>query len=380
MKGIFESMKKTIKHLEVVHEIFCDKRNFRDEEKSDYNIYKQNEKKLREDLNRLALDAQLYSQKGRQMILADFLEYIFLGRGYYSIKSREDRENFIKAILHFVNLLMCYEVMTVSYNLRKIFQDKLGDKIREIKEEGHYGELKDFTKKVGLKKEETDAPYYLDRYFDSLLPKTAGGLWHELLVYIFMLRNNFGYIIPLILSQRLMSLDGSIVPPDYLIISYDKRIYGVEVGTKKEIQSGSFSLQTAIPTATIDTINSRSSDRCPICKRWIPFCDFVIRNYSDLDKEIIKAEIRCLEECNVYSKEEIAAGKCPYMKYSRNKAQSLEHTQHKYANGLHYHYNCVLKNISADVKNKTIKANDTVALKTHYPYYSGLEELMKKKG
>lgn len=380
MKSIFESMKKTIKHLEVVHEIFCDKRNFRDEEKSDYNIYKQNEKKLREDLNRLALDAQLYSQKGRQMILADFLEYIFLGRGYYSIKSREDRENFITAILHFVNLLMCYEAMTVSYNLRKKFQDKLGDKIREIKEEKHYGELKDFTKKVGLKKEETDAPYYLDRYFDSLLPKTAGGLWHELLVYIFMLRNNFGYIIPLILSQRLMSLDGSIVPPDYLIISYDKRIYGVEVGTKKEIQSGSFSLQTAIPTATIDTINSRSSDRCPICKRWIPFCDFVIRNYSDLDKEIIKAEIRCLEECNIYSKEEIAAGKCPYTKYSRNKAKKLEHTQHKYANGLHYHYKCVLKNISADVKNKTIKANDTIALKTHYPYYSGLEELMKKKG
>ena len=155
---------------------------------------------------------------------------------------------------------------------------------------------------------------------------------------------------------------------------------GVSVGTKKEIQSGSFSLQTAIPTATIDTINSRSSDRCPICKRWIPFCDFVIRNYSDLDKEIIKAEIRCLEECNVYSKEEIAAGKCTYTKYSRNKAQSLEHTQHKYANGLHYHYNCVLKNISAGVKNKTIKANDTVALKTHYPYYSGLEELMKQKG
>jgi len=67
MKGIFESMKNTIKHLEVVHDIFCDERNFRDEEKSDYNIYKQNEEKLREDLNRLALDAQLYSQKGRQM-------------------------------------------------------------------------------------------------------------------------------------------------------------------------------------------------------------------------------------------------------------------------------------------------------------------------
>lgn len=380
MKDIFESMKSATKHLEVVHDIFCDEGNFREEEKSDYSIYKQNEEKLREDLNKLALDAQLYSQKGRQMILADFLEYIFLGRGYYSIKSKEDRENFIKAILHFVNLLMCYEAMTVSYNLRRKFLDKLGEKIREIKEEEHYGELKDFTKRVGLKKEETDAPYYLDRYFDSLLPKTAGGLWHELLVFIFLLRNNIGYIVPLLLNQRLMSLDGSIVPPDFFVITQDKRIYGIEVGTKKEIQSGSFSLQTAIPTATIDTINSRTSDRCPICKRWIPFCDYIITNYSNLYKKISKSEIRCLEDCTLYSREEISKGKCPYIKYSRNRTKRQEFTHHNYANGLHYHYKCVLENVSSGIRNKIIEANDTIALKTHYPYYSGLEELMKKKG
>ncbi|MCK4337207.1 MAG: hypothetical protein KAX11_04630, partial [Candidatus Aminicenantes bacterium] len=118
----------------------------------------------------------------------------------------------------------------------------------------------------------------------------------------------------------------------------------------------------------------------PICKRWIPFCDFIISNYSDTEKEIKKAEIRCLEDCDLYSKEEISAGKCPYTKYSRNKAQTLEYTQHGYAGGLHYHYKCVLENVSEDIKNKMIEANDTVALKTHYPYYSGLEELIKKKG
>lgn len=380
MKDIFKSMSNTLKHLEVVHEVFGNEENFGPKEKSDYRIYKQNEEKLREDLNKLSFDAQLYHEKGRQMILADFLEYIFLGRGYYSMKTREDRENFIKAILHFVNLLMCYEAMTVSSNLRKKFLEKLGEKIGEIKDESHYDELKNFTAAVGLKKEDTDAPPYLDKYFDSMLPKTAGGLWHELLVYIFLLRNNSGYIVPLLLTQRLMSLNGSIVPPDFLIITHDKRIYGIEVGTKKEIQSGSFSLKTAIPTATIDTINSRTSDRCPICKRWIPFCDFIISNYSDTEKEIKKAEIRCLEDCDLYSKEEISAGKCPYTKYSRNKAQTLEYTQHGYAGGLHYHYKCVLENVSEDIKNKMIEANDTVALKTHYPYYSGLEELIKKKG
>lgn len=379
MKGIFKSMKNAINHLEVVQEIFCDERNFKDEEKSDYTIYKQNEKMLIEDLNNLALSDQLYSRKGRQMILADFLEYIFLGRGYYSIKSKVDRENFIKAILHFVNLLMCYEAMTVSYNLRRKFLDKLGEKIREIQEEEYYGELRDFTKKIGLKKDETDAPYYLDRYFDSLLPKTAGGLWHELLVFIFLLRNNTGYIVPLLLNQRLMSLNRSIVPPDFLVITEDKRIYGIEVGTKKEIQSGSFSLQTAIPTATIDTINSRTSDRCPICKRWIPFCNYVIKNYSNLDKEIVKSEVRCLEDCDLYSKEEISQGKCPYVKYSRNRTKKQEFTHHDYANRLHYHYKCVLENVSSRIRNKMIVANDVIALKTHYPYYSGLEELMKKR-
>lgn len=379
MRDIFKSMSKTLKHLEVIHKVFGNEENFSPKEKSDYKIYKQNEDKLREDLDKLSFNIQLYHEKGRQMILADFLEYIFLGRGYYSMRTREDRENFIKAILHFVNLLMCYEAITVSNNLRKKILEKLGEKIGEIKDEGHYSELKDFTGAVGLKKEDTEAPPYLDKYFDSMLPKTAGGLWHELLVYIFLLRNNSGYIIPLLLTQRLMSLNSSLVPPDFLIITPDKRIYGIEVGTKKEIQSGSFSLQTAIPTATIDTINSRTSDRCPICKRWIPFCDFVIKNYSDTDKEITKAEIRCLEDCDLFSKEEISAGKCPYTKYSRNKAQTLEYTQHEYAGGLHYHYKCVLENISEVIKNKMIESNDTIALKTHYPYYSGLEELMKEK-
>ena len=209
-----------------------------------------------------------------------------------------------------------------------------------------------------------------------MLPKTAGGLWHELLVYVFLLRSNIGYIIPLLLSQRLLGFERNIIPPDFLIITYDKNLYGVEVGTKKEIQSGSFSLQTNIPTATIDTINSRT-DRCPICKRWIPFCEFVINNYSNFDMKITESEIRCLEECNVYPKEDIAAGKCPYTKYSRNKAPTLSYARHDYTNGLHYHYRCVLENVEEEVKKEIVSAKDSIALKTHYPYYSGLEELTK---
>jgi len=314
------------------------------------------------------------------MILADLIEYIFLGRGYYSIKKIEEKSTFIKAILYFVNLLMIYDSITVEKELREKVLELLGKDIPEIKEEKYYTRLKEFKGYVGLKKGESDASKELDKYFDTLLPKTAGGLWHELLAYIFLLRNDVGYIVPLLLSQRLLSLEEHVVPPDFLIITYDKQVYGVEVGTKKEIQSGSFSLQTGIPTVTLDTENSRNSDRCPICKKWILFCPYVIKKYSDLNTEPPeKIEVKCLEECNQYSQEDIAAGKCPYTKYSRSKASTLEYTHHEYADGKHYHYQCVLKKVGPEMREKIINARDKTALKTHYPYYSGLDWLIKER-
>jgi len=84
-------------------------------------------------------------------------------------------------------------------------------------------------------------------------------------------------------------------------------------------------------------------------------------------------------ECNLYSPEKIILGKCPYTKYSRNLAETLEHTNHEFSNGLHYHYKCVLDNLDENMRNKIISAKDNVALKTHYPYYSDIEELINKK-
>ena len=115
---------------------------------------------------------------------------------------------------------MIYDSITVDVDLRNKILEELGDQIPEIKEEEYYDQLKEFKGSVGLKKGESDAPTELNKYFDTLLPKTAGGLWHELLAYIFLLRNDVGYIVPLLLSQRLLSLEGHIVPPDFLIITY----------------------------------------------------------------------------------------------------------------------------------------------------------------
>ena len=378
MDKLFDALTKAVNHLRALNSIFQQGSNFEGEDALDYLIYDRNLKGLKEAIDQLDLGDQLYARKERQMILADLVEYILIGRGYYSLKSKEDREKFVRLVLHFVNLLMCYEMMTVSDNVRRKFLNKLAGEVKEIKDEDYYAELKDFSGKVGLTAKEADAPKHLNKYFDSLLPKTAGGLWHELLVYIFLIRTDIGYVIPLLLSQRLIGRKGSLIPPDFLVITYDKSLYGIEVGIKKEIQSGSFSLQSNIPTATIDTINSRSSDRCPICKRWIPFCELVIRNYSDFNKEIEGCEMRCLAECDVYPREKIASGDCPYTKYSRIQAPTLEHTRHKFAGGLHYHYKCVLNKVPLNIRRMLVAAEDTIALKTHYPYYSGLEALMRK--
>jgi len=382
MEAIFRKLKYSVKHLETLHQVFKKRSNFSSQEQIDCKIYLENLKKFRQVSAELGLQEQLYGQTNRQMILADLIEYIYLGRGYYSMRTKQDKGRFIKLILYITNILMSYETITTSRNLRTKVLRKLVSKIPQISDEERFNELLSHSGTVGLPEKDSDAAKKLNQYFDSMLPKTAGGLWHELLVFVFLLRNDAGYIIPLLLAQRLIGLERNIIPPDFLIITHDKRLYGIEVGTKKEIQSGSFSLQTSIPTATINTINSRASDRCPICHRWLQFCDFVIDKYSDFDTEISKPEVRCLEECTLYSKQDIAEGVCPYTKYSRNLARTRPYAQHPYVNKrktLHYHYRCVLDNVPQNTRNVIIQANDSIALKTHYPYYPGLEELIQKE-
>jgi len=375
MKEIFKSIGNSLKHLESLHAVFSKPDNYELKDKSfTYEIYKENDKELKVLFKKIDIYSELYGEDSRQMILADLYEYILLGRGYYSLKNTEQKESFIAAMLHLVNILMCYEAITVSDKLRIKVLEELSKKIPSIKNEAKYNSLLKFKGKIGIPDSEADSE--LNKYFDKMLPKTAGGLWHELLVYIFLLRNNIGYIIPLLLTQRFIGLEKNIVPPDFLIITHDKNIYGIEVGIKKEIQSGSFALQTNIPTATLDTINSRNSDRCPACSKWIQFCPYVIKSYADFSKEINNIQIRCIDECSLYSKTEILNGVCKYTKYSRNRAATKEYTHHDYADGYHYHYCCVLEGVTSEMKRKIIEAQDTTAIKTHFPYYSGLEELM----
>ena len=376
MDKMLTRVEMSLTHLRVLHSVFSNQSNFTENDVADFALYKENEEKLADALSKLEFENQLYAQKGRQMILADVFEYIFLGRIYYSAKNLEKRPDFIRAILHFCNMLMCYEAMTVSPTLRDKYLHELKSKVSEVGDEDCFDELKKFKGAVGLKQGDSEAGKKLDDYFDTLLPKTAGGLWHELIVYIFLLRNDCGYIVPLLLSQKLLGHSDHLVPPDFLIITKDKRIYGIEVGMKKEIQSGNFSLRTAIPTAMVDTINSRTSDRCPICKKWITFCPYVIEKYSDLSKPIKQAEISCVDVCNKFKPEDILTGKCPHTKYARNKLKKHPSTHHDFADKRHYHYQCVLQKVDANTK-ALLEANDEVkALKSHFPYYAGIECLI----
>ena len=384
MKNVFKAMYKALKHIETLHNIFSRKSNFSTDEELDFLLYKHNSDELTKSLSELNFSSQLYAAKGRQMILSDFYEYIFLGRGYYALKTRTDKAKFIRVILHFVNLLMSYEGLTVSDNLRRAALNKLEKQIKGNEGEELFSDLERHTGSIAIGRGKSSASKKLEKYFDSLLPKTAGGLWHELLVYIFLLRNNCGYIIPHLLTQRWISLDGHIIPPDFLILTHNQRLYGIEVGTTKETQSGTFSLQTAIPTATVNTNRSRTSDRCPICNKWIQFCPYVIENYANLNHVIEQTTVYCMDKCTVYTKEDIAKGKCPHTKYSRPKAETLRFANHIYANGYHYHYKCVLDNVSEEIRDSIIQVmnngRDSKALKTHFPYYEGLEALIKHSG
>jgi hypothetical protein len=365
MLSLFNKIEILTKHLSILDKTFKDKSNYSNQ--IDFEIYTQNEhvfkkiaswEKLKattlktkkggeKHKSHLSFADEIYHEHDRQMKLADLIEYILFSRGVYylfqSNKFKRDRvSKFIEINLRLVNILMIYESLTVDKKLRDAFLKNLESIIG--KEKG-YTELLNWNEAVGLSegnsKYRKDAP---NVYFDTLLPKTAGGLWHEILVYCFILKYNIGYIFPLLLTQKPISLTSKLSPPD-LVILHNKtyRYYGIEIGALKERQSGGFMAPSGIPIIPIDTLNSRTSDRCPSCNKWIGICPKVIRDFSNTDLDLAKAkvtnEIRCLIDCDIFTLEEQLNGACKYMKFKyKNSAWKFE-----FANGHHHHYHCCLK-------------------------------------
>ena len=238
-----------------------------------------------------------------------------------------------------------------SQKFRKDVQEVL-KKIPMMEWKKPYEKLTDKQKAKVDKEKEKWQP--LNEYYDSLLPKSAGGLWNELIVFFYLIRRTSVHIIPLLLTQRILSKTDMLKPPDYLVIPHHKigddervDVYGVEVGGKKSRQSTNFEL--AVPgIKMVTTENPQVPPRCPLCGEFILFCPKVIEDCCDIEGNPllrIKDEVKCVPECTIYKPDDIINGKCPYTQYqgpqetSTTNKSKIRGDVSKY----HYHYSCILK-------------------------------------
>jgi len=413
------SLKKSIEHLETLDSVFS---TFDYPEKVEY---LRNQSKIQE-LNNIFpppfTEKLYYGDDGRQMILNDIFEYIFSARGYFYMLENpevEKKKTFLKMVLYFINQLMIFESISVNQSLRNQVLDSLRNKIGEAffadaKSKKAYDGLKQFAGDVhfdtsdlnivpgdivqilGLRNSEKALKRF-DNYSDSLLPKLPHGLWRELIVYIQLLRINAGYILPLLLSQRIISrIESPLKPPDFLVIKHTGELVGVEVGGGKETQSSNFS--TMLQCQMVTAQNLSIPPRCPICGKWVGFCDKVIDEYSNIDNPLyyINEDIRCAHECEIYSYNQVLQGVCPYIKY-KGKIDSTTAPKQKinFKAEYHYHYSCILrtkdKTALADIESQKLRyerqrsrLDDTTdvarrgwinCLKTNYPHFDGLNGL-----
>jgi len=316
---------------------------------------------------------------------------------------------FIEILLNSINLLMIMDSLTVESSLRKKVLEELENNLgNDFFKNNDMKLLHDALKKhqtsIGFDVREEDLSSEvntivdqiegtsknrkkLDQYYDSILPKTGGGLWNELIVFFYLLRRTSAYILPLLLTQRIFSKDDMLKPPDYLVIDKQKNLFGIEVGGGKETQSGNFASKTGATMVT--TQNTNVPPRCPICGKWNLFCPKVISDCSDIEKNPllrIKNEVRCAEECNLFTKDQVIAGECPYIQYhgevsdnTKNNSQQIM----KFTTNYHYHYSCIraINDSKALEKIKDQKESNRTTgitvLKTDYPYVDGIDVLEK---
>jgi hypothetical protein len=400
MDILLDSLTKSIKHLQAIDKAFSEGSY---PEKDLYLQIKKNIKSLNKKSGFLFTDELYVGGKkagkkgtgyGRQMILSDIITYIIAGRGYfYAIKSKESMQNFMEITLNVINQLMIFDSLTTNVELRNKVLNTLektigNDFFKEKERSEENNALKAYHGAIGLplqefkpekavmdilSSDEDEGQKRLENWFDSILPKELG-LWGELLVYIYLLRQKMGYVLPLLLTQYLISgyYDNVLKVPDFLIIPFNiqEKMIGIEVGGGKETQSTRFSNLTGITIAT--KANADNPKRCPICGKWILFCPMIIRRFCNQDFEILKMSepVRCLAECDVFhDKSDITNGKCPFSSVRgvrpKNHVMKFEYSPATY----HFHLQCALKDPEAC---EEIKENNIL---TYYPYIKGLEDL-----
>lgn len=86
LDNLYSNTRKSIDHIKILHDVFNSEK---------HPIYVENYGNLTNSLkfNNNLFEKQLYGSNGRQMILADIIEYIFIGRGYYFVTSGKNKDN-----------------------------------------------------------------------------------------------------------------------------------------------------------------------------------------------------------------------------------------------------------------------------------------------
>ncbi len=335
------------KHLRVIDQFFSD----RDRE------YSKLEQQMRGLPGFDSFARSIYSGTfDRQMQLSDLLTYVLVSRGGIWGFEEGHRSDYLRILLLTVNELLLQEHVTYFPNLRRDFQNTLDKSNIDF-----FIEDEEYRSKYEEARASNDKLTYKDhgkvyRAVDRLIPKVPGTAV-ELIVYLYLLRSNVGYVIPLLLQQRLLGKDGHLVPPDFLVMKQG-RIFGIEVeqlgATGKIQQSNAFMTETGIPVLT-GSLPKAFPFRCPVCDRWILFCDNIIEKFSDLNYQMPSSYLTC-DTCNevVY--------------FGRIKAGEDE---------LHYHYRCIsgeryVKNVLSN------PAQRAKRLRGYFPYVDGLGSLVSE--
>ena len=304
---------------------------------------------------------------GRQMILGDLLQYIFTGRGYYfAVRGVEQREAFVAIIMYICNQLILMEDVSIDINLRNKMLDTLEQGIgpaffEDGEQEPLFWELRHYEGKI-VPPERGEH----DNTLDSMLPKRVGAV-PELLVYTYLIRKNYGYVVSLLHAQRLLGNQGYIVPPDFLLLRSKGETFGIEVGMGKERQIGSFSTITSIPVFTVGIGSGEQPQpyRCGKCQRWITYCDEVIRLCSK-NEEPREEYIDCAQ-CTLYENLDDAIARCPHIVYF-----GRAHDHSGAIRQLRYHCNCVWGDPEVQ---SVLSRSRTPRLIAPIPWVSGLEHL-----
>lgn len=324
----------------------------------------------------------------RQMSLADIIEYILFGRGYWDIVIRRTNKtkkksfkDYYRILLRITNLLFLQDSILTqkeNFNLRKKLLQTLKQNLKD--DSDSYKIFNDFDSFLyapwGESRKEIDEKQREKAYdkLDQLLPKVRG-LPNEIIACIHLLRKNCGYVLPLFLNQRILSYNAAfyvgeidfIVPPDLLVLGENKNIIGIEVGRTRgaDRHINKFSRKTGIPVIFADTENI-SNHRCPYCMKWTLFCDFVIKygmdaEYRDNDKMLCK-------QCNLVDRD-----------YGRNCPYSLVHVNEPayYKGGAHYHYKCIEKYYldQGRLVEQIIQEISDDDIFTYFPHVGGLDQL-----